>query len=96
MKEKKLSNGATATILRYNLRKARLFTTFCTNCAEIIDSNLCDTAGLEYLHGQDPPIIHNDIKEKNVLVFKAGAKKVVKFTDFGSALLSIAITLNTA
>ena len=69
---------------------------FCTYCAEIIDSNLCDTAGLEYLHGQDPPIIHNDIKEKNVLVFKAGAKKVVKFTDFGSVLLSIAITLNTA
>ncbi len=80
--------------MRYNLRKARLFATFCTYCAEILDSNLCDAAGLEYLHNED--VIHNDIKEKNVLVFNAGAKKVVKFTDFGSVLLSIAITLNTA
>jgi serine/threonine protein kinase len=55
---------------------------------------VCYAAGLEYLHNED--IIHNDIKDKNVLVFNAGAKKVVKFTDFGSFLLSITITLNTA
>jgi serine/threonine protein kinase len=70
--------------LRCNLQKVRLFATFCKYCKEILDSNVCDAAGLEYLHKQDPPIIHNDIKDTNVLVFNVDAKTVVKFTDFGS------------
>jgi serine/threonine protein kinase len=44
--------------------------------------NMRAVLGLEYLHREN--IIHNDIKEKNVLVFNIGSKKVLKFTDFGS------------
>merc|ERR1712046_474126 len=36
--------------------------------------------GLEYLHGQEPPVLHRDIKGANILV---GLDCRVKLSDFG-------------
>ena len=39
---------------------------------------LCDA--LEYLHGQDPPVLHRDIKPANIKLTPSGA---IKLVDFG-------------
>jgi serine/threonine protein kinase len=41
-------------------------------------------SGLEYLHSVG--VIHNDIRDSNVLLFNEGPNKVAKFTDFGTHL----------
>ncbi|MBN1439847.1 MAG: serine/threonine protein kinase [Anaerolineales bacterium] len=41
-------------------------------------AQLCDA--LEYLHGQDPPILHRDVKPGNIRVTPSG---LVKLVDFG-------------
>lgn len=42
---------------------------------------LCET--LEYLHSQTPPIIHNDINPRNILLLKEGQ---IKLVDFGVSI----------
>jgi parallel beta-helix repeat protein len=42
-------------------------------------------AALEYAHGQDPPVLHRDLKPQNVMVGRDG--KCVKLMDFGIARL---------
>ncbi|KAG8815449.1 hypothetical protein FRC18_001496 [Serendipita sp. 400] len=42
-------------------------------------------AGLQYLHQQDPPIIHGDLKPNNILIDDEG---VARLCDFGLARLS--------
>ena len=45
---------------------------------------MCDAAaGLEYLHGCIPPIIHRDIKPGNILLKLENGKLCVKLSDFG-------------
>lgn len=57
---------------------------------------LCDV--LSYLHAQDPPIIHRDVKPSNVVLAEDGS---VRLVDFGIALVqstssqSDAVTLGT-
>lgn len=41
-------------------------------------AQLCDA--LEYLHGQDPPVLHRDVKPANIKLTPAGT---VKLVDFG-------------
>lgn len=56
-------------------------------------------AGLAYLHAQNPPIIHQDIKPDNILILKTGDYVV---TDFGisrqlrQSLRKSALSLNSA
>jgi serine/threonine protein kinase len=40
-------------------------------------------AGLAYMHGRDPPVVHGDLKPANVLVAEGG--RTVALTDFGFA-----------
>ena len=49
---------------------------------DIMKQSVC---GLSYLHAQSPPIIHRDLKLKNILLKEDGGQLVVKLTDFGSA-----------
>ena len=41
------------------------------------------SSGLDYLHGQDPPVIHRDLKPSNILIEKRTDRAVI--TDFGLA-----------
>jgi serine/threonine protein kinase len=50
--------------------------------ASSIFAHMTAVSGLAYLHNEN--VIHNDIKETNVLVAQEGGKKVLKFTDFGA------------
>jgi hypothetical protein len=50
--------------------------------AEVISWLLQICAGLEYLHGQQPPIIHRDVKPLNVVL---GADGRIKLLDMGIA-----------
>jgi serine/threonine protein kinase len=50
--------------------------------ASSIFAHMTAVSGLAYLHNEN--VIHNDIKEANVLVAQEGGKKVLKFTDFGA------------
>ena len=36
-----------------------------------------------FMHSQDPPIIHRDIKLENIMMKREGIEDVVKITDFG-------------
>lgn len=47
-------------------------------CCEKCDAKF---VGLEYLHSEN--IVHNDIKPPNILLFKRGARIIVKYSDFG-------------
>ena len=49
---------------------------------DLMDQASC---GLEFLHSQSPPIVHRDLKLKNILLRTEGGQDVVKLTDFGSA-----------
>ena len=40
-------------------------------------------AGLAYMHGRDPPVVHGDLKPANVLVAEGG--RTIALTDFGFA-----------
>jgi len=39
--------------------------------------------GLNFLHGNDPPIIHRDIKPDNILIKLDNSQNFVKIEDFG-------------
>ena len=47
---------------------------------DILDFTRQITTGLDYLHTQDKPIIHRDLRSANVLMF---ANNIVKIADFG-------------
>lgn len=49
--------------------------------AEVIDWSLAVLEALEYLHGQDDPIIHRDIKPSNIMLTEKG----IVLVDFGIA-----------
>lgn len=42
-------------------------------------------SGLHYLHSQEPPITHRDLKPQNILLSEPTANATVKITDFGEA-----------
>ena len=44
-------------------------------------------SALTFMHSQDPPIIHRDIKLENLLMKKEGKKHILKITDFGLSKL---------
>lgn len=44
-------------------------------------------SAVEFLHSQSPPIIHRDIKLKNILVDEVDERPVYKLADFGLAKL---------
>jgi len=48
-----------------------------------IQKQIC--AGLSTAHGQDPPIVHRDIKPQNMLVAKSQGGIEIKIADFGLA-----------
>merc|ERR1712222_190805 len=42
---------------------------------------------LQYLHAQDPPIVHGDLKPSNLMIIQVFWKPTVKLIDFGLARL---------
>ena len=40
-------------------------------------------SALAFMHRQEPPIIHRDLKLQNILMTSLGGEDVVKLTDFG-------------
>ncbi|XP_054158423.1 serine/threonine-protein kinase PLK4-like [Oppia nitens] len=42
--------------------------------------------GINYLHSRQPPIIHRDIKPKNILIKESAYGRFVKIADFGLAV----------
>ena len=40
-------------------------------------------SAIAFMHRQDPPIIHRDIKLENIMMVRQGENDVVKVTDFG-------------
>ena len=74
-----------------------------TTAASILGSEVAQlsllagtAAGMAFLHAQDPPILHHDLKTENVLVFPDTARVyIAKITDFGMATGSHGSTMTT-
>jgi len=60
--------------------------------SSIVDMAKDTAAGLVYLHGHNPPILHRDLKSANLLIDKSGG---VKVCDFGLARVKESVNTMT-
>jgi len=61
--------------------------------SEVVDIMKQVCAGISVAHGEDPPIVHRDIKPQNILVGYDGAGLRVRVSDFGLAKQTNPLTL---